>query len=191
MSPLPSHQPRLMRRWTLVAASPLLLAAQPAFASSQDDWATASDVGVGSLVLWSIGVPAIRGDTQGALQAGASDAVAFGLAQGLKQAFPEQRPDGSGNDSFPSGHTATAFAAATSILERRGPAEGIPALALASFVGLARVQADKHHWYDVVAGAAIGSGSGLLITRHRKPDAPLVMLWGDSHGAGVTYAARF
>lgn len=191
MSPVPSRQPRHFRRWSLFAAGPLLLAGQPALASSQDDWATASDVGVGSLVLWSIGVPAIKGDTQGALQAGASDAVAFGLAQGLKQAFPEQRPDGSGNDSFPSGHTATAFAAATSILERRGPGEGIPALALASFVGLARVQADKHHWYDVVAGAAIGSGTGLLITRHRKPDAPLVMLWGDSHSAGVTYAARF
>jgi len=179
------------RRWRLALAAPVLLLSQPALASSQDTWATASDVGVGSLVLWSIGVPAVKGDTQGALQAGASDAAAFGLAQGLKQVFTEQRPDGSGNDSFPSGHTATAFAAATSILERRGPAEGIPALALASFVGLARVQADKHHWYDVVAGAAIGSGTGLLITRHRKPDAPLVMLWGDSHSAGVTYAARF
>jgi len=93
--------------------------------------------------------------------------------------------------SFPSGHTATAFAAATSILDRRGAGEGIPALALASFVGVARIKADKHHWYDVLAGAAIGSASGLLITRHQRPDAPKVFAWGDFHSAGVTYAARF
>ena len=172
----------------------MLLAGQSAQAASQDDWATASDIGVGGLVLWSLGVPAEEGDTQGALQAGGSVVAGFGAAQGLKQVFPEQRPDGSGNDSFPSGHTATAFAAATSILERRGPGEGIPALALASLVGLARVEADKHHWYDVLAGAAIGSGAGLLITRH-KPDRDgrmaVLMPWGDLHGGGVTCAARF
>jgi membrane-associated phospholipid phosphatase len=185
---------RRVRRWSLALAAPVLLASQSAHATSQDDWSTASDIGVGGLVLWSLGVPAAEGDTQGALQAGASVAVGFGAAQGLKQVFPEQRPDGSGNDSFPSGHTATAFAAATSILDRRGPGEGIPALAVASLVGLARVEADKHHWYDVLAGAAIGSGAGLLITRH-KPDkdgrVAVLMPWGDFHSGGVTYAARF
>ena len=30
-------------------------------------------------------------------------------------------------------------------------------LTLATFVGFARVQSDKHHWYDVAAGAAIGT----------------------------------
>jgi len=107
---------------SLVMAGPLLLASQPALATSQDDWATASDIGVSSLVLWSIGVPAAKGDTHGALLAGASAAVGFGVAQGLKQVFPEMRPDRSGNDSFPSGHTATAFAAATSIPSGAGRA---------------------------------------------------------------------
>ncbi|MBI1404004.1 MAG: phosphatase PAP2 family protein [Porphyrobacter sp.] len=183
-----------MRRHALLALGPALLAAQPALASSQDDWATASDIGVGGLVAWSLGVPAAEGDTPGALQAGGSVVAGFGAAQGLKQVFPEARPDGSGNDSFPSGHTATAFAAATSILERRGPGEGVPALALASLVGLARVEADKHHWYDVLAGAAIGSGAGLLITHHkpgRDGRVAVLMPWGDFHGGGVTYAARF
>jgi membrane-associated phospholipid phosphatase len=194
MRPASSHLRRSLHHWSLAVAGPLLLASQPALASSQDDWATASDIGVGSLVLWSIGVPAAKGDTQGAFQAGASAAAGFGVAQGLKQVFPEARPDGSGNDSFPSGHTATAFAAATSILDRRGAAEGIPALALASFVGLARVEADKHHWYDVVAGAAIGTGVGLVIT-HAKPDkdgrVAVIVPWGDTHSLGVHVAARF
>lgn len=188
-----SASPRLPRL-VLLAAAPVLLASQPAHASSQDDWATASDVAVGGLLLWSVGVPAVEGDTQGALQAGASAALGFGAAEGLKQVFPEQRPDGSGNDSFPSGHTATAFAAAASILDRRGPEEGIPALALASFVGLARVEADKHHWYDVVAGAALGTGVGLVITHH-KPDkdgrVAVLVPWGDTHSLGVNVAARF
>lgn len=185
---------RPLRRIGLLMAGPLLLAGQSAQAASQDDWDTASDVAVGGLLLWSVGVPAAKGDTQGALQAGGAAVAGFGAAQGLKQVFPEQRPDGSGNDSFPSGHTATAFAAATSILERRGPEEGIPALALASFVGLARVEADKHYWYDVVAGAAIGAGAGLLIT-HPRPDdkgrVAVLVPWGDAHSIGVHVAARF
>jgi membrane-associated phospholipid phosphatase len=183
-----------VRRLALLAAAPALLLAQPAAAASEDDWDTASDVAVGGLLLWSVGVPAVAGDTPGAVQAGASSVLAFGAAQGLKQVFPEQRPDGSGNDSFPSGHTATAFAAAASILDRRGAGEGIPALALASFVGLARVEADKHHWYDVVAGAALGTGVGLVITK-RKPDkdgrVAVVVPWGDTRSLGVTVAARF
>ncbi len=194
MSQAPSALPRPLRRWSLALASPLLLAGQPAFASSQDDWATASDVGVGGLVLWSVGVPLAQSDEQGALQAGASGAAGFVSAQALKEAFPERRPDGSGNDSFPSGHTATAFAAATSILERRGPGEGIPALALASFVGVARVEADKHYWYDVLTGAAIGTGAGLLLTHPRadgKGRVAAVIPWGDAHSIGVNVAARF
>lgn len=178
------------KRAALVAAAPLLLASQPALASSQDDWATVSDIGVGSLIGWSLAVPVIEGDTQGALQAGGATATGFLVATGLKEVFPEVRPDGSGNDSFPSAHTATAIAAATSILDRRGPAEGIPALAVASLVGVARIQADKHYWYDVLAGAAIGTASGLLITRGRD-GMSRTMAWGDTHGAGVTYAARF
>jgi len=194
MSPAAPAPHRPVRRLTLAAAGPLLLASQPALASSQSDWATASDVGVGTLLLWSVGVPLAEGDRQGALQGGASGAAGFLSAQALKEAFPEQRPDGSGNDSFPSGHTATAFAAATSILERRGPGEGVPALALAGVVGLARVEAEKHHWYDVVAGAAIGAGAGLLIT-HPKPDGKgrvaAIVPWGDAHSIGVNVAARF
>jgi len=192
--PAATPMPRPFRRLGLLAAGPILLAGQNAQAASQDDWDTASDVAVGGLLLWSVGVPAAKGDTQGALKAGGSAVAAFGAAQALKQVFPEQRPDGSGNDSFPSGHTATAFAAATSILERRGPEEGIPALALASFVGLARVEADKHYWYDAVAGAALGAGAGLLITRP-KPDKngriAVIVPWGDTHSIGLHVAARF
>lgn len=182
--------PAYPRRLALFAAAPLLLASQPALAQSQGDWATVSDIGVGALVGWSLGVPVIEGDTQGALQAGGSVGAAYLVATGLKETFPETRPDGSDRRSFPSGHTSAAFAAATSIFERRGAEEGIPALAVASLVGLARVKADKHHWYDVVAGAAIGTASGLVITRKRDGSSQTTA-WGDTTGGGITYVARF
>ncbi len=117
-------------------------------------------------------------------------AASYLVATGLKETFPETRPDGSDRRSFPSGHTSVAFGAATSIWNRRGEAEGIPALAVASLVGLARVKADKHHWYDVVAGAAVGTASGLLITRDRTGRSQ-TFAWGDGHSGGITYAARF
>lgn len=172
------------------AAAAALAFATPASASDKS-WDTASTIGVGALGAWSIGVPAASGDGKGALQAAFSISLAYGAATGLKEAFPEQRPDRSNNRSFPSGHTAAAFGAAVSIWERRGPGEGIPAVALASFVGLARVEAHKHHWYDVVAGAAVGTGSGLLLT-HPLADKNLALApWVDSSGGGASMSMAF
>jgi membrane-associated phospholipid phosphatase len=174
---------------TLIAAATIALAT-PA-AASDKDWDTASTVGVGALAAWSIGVPAISGDGRGALQAAGSVGAAYAVSTGLKEIFPEVRPDGSDNRSFPSGHTAAAFGAAASIQERRGAGEGIPAFALATFVGIARVAADKHHWYDAVAGAAIGTGSGLLLTHPLADKRMTFTPWLDSKGGGASMAMAF
>ncbi len=67
--------------------------------------------------------------------------------------------------SFPSGHAAMAFAAARSIdKEFRQDCIWIPiaGYAAATAVGIQRVARDRHHWYDVVAGAAVGFGSAEL-----------------------------
>ncbi len=182
----------MVRRFHLpVAATALaLIAATPAHASNKD-WATASDVGVIALTALAIGLPAIHGDGAGAIQAAGSEAAAGLAVAGLKQTFPERRPDGSDNNSFPSGHTAVSFAAAASIYERHGPGIGIPAFAAASFVGLARVEANKHHWYDCAVGAGIGTAAGLLITHKSGPRSALIVPWGDSHGGGFSLAMAF
>lgn len=174
----------------LLLAVLFLSLAAPA-AANERDWAHASDAGVGILALWSLGVPLAKRDDKGALQAAGSMAAAEAVAQGLKYTFPETRPDGSDRRSFPSGHTSLSFAAAASIFERRGPQEGIPAFALASFVGLSRVEAKKHHWYDVVAGAAIGTAGGLLVTHPLKDKQVAVIPWGDTYGGGAVLAMRF
>ena len=163
--------------------------AQPSLAGPHQ-WGHASSIGRDLLAAAALGVPAAQGDWQGDLQAGGSLLLGSGLAYGLKRAFPEERPDHSDRRSFPSGHSTTAFAAAATLDNRYGWKVGLPAFALAGFVATARVEAHKHHWYDCVTGAAIGTGSGLLLTRRRDDDVRLIP-WGDSRGGGMALSARF
>ncbi len=96
---------------------------------------------------------------------GASVVVAFGAKTALKAMIKEERPDHSDNKSFPSGHAAIAFAAARSIdKEFRKDCIWIPiaGYAAATAIGIERVASDRHHWYDVVAGAAVGYGAAEL-----------------------------
>lgn len=167
------------------------LVSAPALAKGEKSWDTASSIGAYGLATVAIGYPLVTGDTNGALQAGGSIAAAQLLTYGLKEAFPEWRPDRSDRKSFPSGHTSMAFAAASTIFNREGASAGLPALAVAAFVGVARVQADKHHWYDCLAGAAIGSASGFLITKTRPDRRVAFIPWGDTRSAGVAFAMRF
>lgn len=171
--------------------SALSLAAAPAMANNEKSWDTASSIGAYGLVAVAVGLPLAKHDTAGALQAGGSIVAASLVTTGLKEAFPELRPDGSDRKSFPSGHTSMAFAAASSLYNRQGQSVGIPALVVASFVGFARVQADKHHWYDVMVGAGIGAASGFLITNNRPERSAMLIPWGDTKGGGISFAARF
>lgn len=141
-------------------------------------------------MIGALALPTTQGDWTGTLQAGGSVGAATLLSLGLKDAFPEMRPDGSDRKSFPSSHTATSFAAAASVQNRYGWEIGVPAQLVAAFVGLLRVKAGKHHWYDVVAGAAIGEASGFLITTQRDANFR-ILPWGDSKGGGVAMAMRF
>jgi membrane-associated phospholipid phosphatase len=183
-----------MRPVTRCIAAPALLvlacAPAPALAKNERTWATASDLGAYGLTAVALGLPLVRHDREGALQAAGSVAAATLVTTGLKEAFPELRPDGSDRKSFPSGHTSLAFSAAASLYMREGKTLGIPAFVVASFVGLARVKADKHHWYDAVAGAGIGGVAGLLITKQPDRQAALIP-WGDTKGGGVSFAMRF
>ena len=92
----------------------------------------------------------------------ASVGVAYIGKTALKAMIKEERPDHSDNKSFPSGHAAMAFAAARSIdKEFRKDCIWIPiaGYAAATAVGIQRVARDRHHWYDVLAGAAVGVGA--------------------------------
>jgi membrane-associated phospholipid phosphatase len=95
----------------------------------------------------------------------ASVAVGYVGKTALKGMISEERPDHSDNKSFPSGHATMAFAAARSIdKEFRSESIWIPiaGYAAATAIGVERVVSDRHHWYDVVAGAALGYGASEL-----------------------------
>src|SRR5437016_8624858 len=66
-----------------------------------------------------------------------------------------------GSFSFPSGHSASAFAFATGVA-MENPQLLLPILPLAAGVAYSRVHLRVHYPFDVVAGAAIGAGMGLL-----------------------------
>lgn len=77
----------------------------------------------------------------------------------LKQGSHILRPDSSAYTSFPSGHTAQAFAAAALLSEEYGYRyQWVPYLSygLASDVGVLRMANNKHYLSDVLVAAGIG-----------------------------------
>jgi membrane-associated phospholipid phosphatase len=77
----------------------------------------------------------------------------------LKIITAEPRPNSGTKNSFPSGHTAQAFAAATFLAKEYGHKSvwySIGAYSLATGVGAMRILNDRHWLSDVVAGAGIG-----------------------------------
>ena len=77
----------------------------------------------------------------------------------LKSITKVERPDGSANNSFPSGHTATAFAGAEFMWQEYKDVSvwyGISGYIVATGTGYLRMYNNKHWLTDVVAGAGIG-----------------------------------
>ncbi|MFC4480010.1 phosphatase PAP2 family protein [Flavobacterium chungangensis] len=78
---------------------------------------------------------------------------------GLKSISHVERPDGSSNNSFPSGHTATAFMGAEFLYQEYKDKSiwyGIAGYAVATGTGLFRIYNNRHWLTDVAAGAGIG-----------------------------------
>ena len=60
-----------------------------------------------------------------------------------------------------------AFTSATLLERNSGALVGVPAYALATFTGFARVEAGRHYPSDVLAGAAIGTlSTGVIDALH-------------------------
>lgn len=86
-----------------------------------------------------------------------------------------------GRHSFPSGHTAAAFACAAVWAARLGWRRALPLLGLAALAGFSRVAVGAHWPVDVLAGAGLGCVSawlGLGIARHFRWGLRAGVHWG-------------
>lgn len=180
-----------MRKWFRVMC---LLSAAHVCVFAAADQARASDLIETAGTVLSIGLPVAAGgltfsndDGLGRLQLAASELATFGVTYGLKAVVDESRPDG-GSQSFPSAHTSVSFAAADFMRKRYGWEYGAPAFALAGFVGYSRVEANRHHVHDVLAGAAIGILAGELLTTQAERLRVSVAATDDAAGIRLSYA---
>ena len=94
----------------------------------------------------------------------ASAALSYGImagfVNGIKYTAKEMRPDGSTANSWPSGHTATAFVGATLLHKEygltRSPWFSVAGYGMATATGVMRVLNNRHWVSDVMSGAGIG-----------------------------------
>lgn len=94
----------------------------------------------------------------------ASGVMSYGIMAAIvnpiKYSSKEIRPDGSTANSWPSGHTATAFVSATILHKEygltRSPWYSIAGYSVATATGIMRVLNNRHWVSDVLSGAGIG-----------------------------------
>jgi hypothetical protein len=120
----------------------------------------------------------------------------------VKRVSGEQRPDGSDDYSFPSGHTANAFVAAEFMRQEYkdvSPWYGIAGYAVAATTGYLRMYNNRHWFSDVVAGAGVGIAATKLaywlypviqrgIFRNKKPATMIMPTYQDGAvGLGMVH----
>jgi undecaprenyl-diphosphatase len=91
--------------------------------------------------------------------------------------------------SFPSGHAATAFAAATAVALVY-PRLRVPVLLIAALVALSRVYLGVHYWSDVLVGSAVGVAIGWATVAATRRIARALRARAGSREAGGTSFAR-
>lgn len=141
---------------------------QPIFGSDAADLSTdLQNIATAAYFVTALAAPsATFGDKAKGLGVGISTFVLDGVInQGLKDLTKRERPDGSNDQSMPSGHASKA-ASRTALainnldyIEMPGWSRSLAAWSLRGVAigsGLARVEAEKHHLSDVLVGYAMG-----------------------------------
>lgn len=142
---------------------------------------------------WAVGATAHVDEVR---QLGSLLSRALGYTQMIvgttKLIVGRRRPDGSDDRSFPSGHSANAFAMATALHRHCGRCVGVPLYAIATLTAAGRMEADKHYFSDVVTGAATGVLVAWSITRDTDNGSALRIVPGGAGGpASVAIGLRF
>lgn len=117
------------------------------------------------------------------------------VANFLKKTVREPRPNSSNSrESFPSGHTTTAFAFASVIGTEHEWYWGVAAYTMASFVAYSRINDNDHRLHDVVGGAVLGLSYGLslhYLYKDEKSEITKFFLNPFSDGLMLGYRTEF
>ena len=153
-----------------------------------------------ALYMGWMGIQGYRGDPDGYRRAmGMFKATAYStsVATVLKYTVREPRPiDSNWKNSFPSGHTTSAFAFSGYVMAEHEYWIGIPALVLSTFIGYSRINDNMHWLHDVTAGATIGWVYGWGMSKLQRKNkssessafiAPIL----DSQTAGLSLYKEF
>lgn len=128
-----------------------------------------------------------------------SELLVSAIVFSMKHVIRDTRPDGSNDNSMPSGHTAQAFASAALLdMEYRDTSRwiSVSGYLCAATTGFLRV-ANNHHWAsDVLIGAGIGIASVKIVYlthRYRWGKNPTAVLVPTlySNGGGMAFAMKF
>jgi len=155
----------------------------PVFGSPENaaDWSDglriASLVGYGASVLATpsgdLDGDWLRAKAQGAAVGAGAFAATAGVTSGLKSLTSRERPDGSDDNSLPSGHASTAAVFGTLTVRNLQGIDLSPALrttleigagAMTAGTAWARVEAGRHYPSDVLVGIALGNFMGAFFT---------------------------
>ncbi len=114
--------------------------------------------------------------------------TSLALVQGTKNFVKRRRPDTGAANSFPSGHTATAFLCAEMLHREYGHHStwiSVAGYSVAALTGFMRVYNERHYIGDIVAGA----GFGMLSARLAYWVSPRInnFLWGSETGYDRPY----
>lgn len=133
----------------------------PVFANHADNYLRF----VPAAAVYALNLAGVKGKHGVADQTGLlilSQGIMEGSTTIVKRAVDRRRPDGADNYSFPSGHTASAFAAAEFLNQEYrdvSPWIGYAGYTVATATGVLRMYNNRHWVSDVVAGAGFGIAS--------------------------------
>ena len=133
-------------------------------------------------------LPFFERDQEGQMAFLKSYGTTMATTMALKYTVREKRPDSDEHDSFPSGHTASAFAGASFIHKRYGWRYALPAYLGAIYTGYSRVHVNRHHTQDVFAGAFIAVASSWFFVSPKKGVELFPRFGEDKNGIGVRYS---
>jgi membrane-associated phospholipid phosphatase len=179
----------------------------PVFGSPEDadDWSDglriASAVGYAASVLATpsgdVDSDWLLAKAQGAAVGAGAFAATAGVTSGLKSLTSRERPDGSDDDSFPSGHASTAAVFGTLTVRNLQSIDVSSAMrttleigagAMTAGTAWARVEAGRHYASDVLVGIALGNFMGAFFTEAflgLKPGAKLAFSAEPTRGGAL------